>query len=139
MTMGTPQFNPYEPPQATAQWQADPARLFPALPESRWGEIEVSVASFYRGWWKRRLCLTGSIEANIEYDPVGDGERVFVNGGLVVKTSGWSWSAVQPHIGFHLEALGFAIPASIDVKASIFFLRTYAFRLVVAGKIIYEE
>ena len=135
----TPRFNPYEPPQATAPLQADPNRLFPVLPESRWGEIEVSVASFYRGWWKRRLVLTGSIEANIEYNPIGNGERVFVNGSLVARTSGWGWSIVQPHIDFHLEALGFAIPASIDVKASIFFLRTYAFRLTVAGKSIYEE
>ena len=135
----TPRFNPYEPPQAIAPLVTPPSLRYPVLPESRWGEIEVRVGSFDRGWWRRRLSLTGSIEANIEYDPVGNGERVFVNGSLVVQTSGLGWSFVQPHIDFHLEALGFAIPASIDVKASIFFLRTYAFRLTVAGKSIYEE
>ena len=139
MTMTTPDFNPYEPPQATAPLETDPSLRLPVLPESRWGEIDVSVASFDRGWWKRRLTLTGSIEANIEYGPVGGGERVFVNGSLVAQTSGMGWSFVEPHLDFHLEALGFAIPASIEVKASMFFLRTYAFRLTVAGKSIYEE
>jgi hypothetical protein len=83
--------------------------------------------------------LTGSIEADIKYDPVRNGERVFVNGRLVTHTSPWGWEIVQPHIDFHLEALGFAVPASIDVKAPIFFFRTNAFRLAVAGKTIYEE
>jgi hypothetical protein len=137
--MTTSHFNPYEPPQATAPLETAPSLRLPVLPESRWGEIDVSVAWFDRGWWERRLSLTGTIEANIEYNPVGNGERVFVNGSLVARTSGWGWSAVQPHIDFRLESLEFAVPASIDVKASIFFLRTYAFRLVVAGKTIYEE
>ena len=137
--MTTPHFNPYEPPQVTVPLETVPSVRFPVLPESRWHEIEVGVASFDRSWWKRHLSLTGSIEANIEYDPVGVGERVFVNGSLVAHTWGMGWSFVLPHIDFHLEALGFAIPASIDVKASIFFLRTYAFRLTVAGKTIYEE
>jgi len=137
--MTTPHFNPYQPPQATAPPQIEPSGFFPVLPESRWHEIEVRVASLDRGWWRRRLSLTGSVEVPIEYDPVGAGERVFVNGSLVAQTSGMGWSFVQPHMDFHLEALGFAIPASIDVKASIFFLRTYAFRLTVAGKTVYEE
>ena len=139
MTMAAPRFNPYEPPQVTVPMETVPNVRLPVLPESRWHEIEVRVASFDRRWWKRHLSLIGSIEANIEYDPVGAGERVFVNGSLVAQTSGMGWSFVQPHIDFHLEALGFAVPASIDVKASIFFLRTYAFRLTVAGKIVYEE
>jgi hypothetical protein len=137
--MTTPHFNPYEPPQVTVPLATVPSASFPVLPESRWHEIGVRVASFDRRWWKRHLNLTGSIEANLEYDPVGAGERVFVNGSLVAQTSGWGWSIVQPHIDFHLEALGFAIPANIDVKASIFFYRTNAFRLTVAGKTIYEE
>jgi hypothetical protein len=137
--MTTPHFNPYEPPQVTSPTETVPSVRPPVLPESRLHEIEVRVALFDRGWWKRRLVLTGSIEANVEYDPVGAGERVFVNGSLVTQTSGMGWSFVQPHIDFHLEALGFAIPASVDVKASIFFYRTCAFRLAVAGKTVYEE
>jgi hypothetical protein len=137
--MSTPRFNPYEPPLTTAPLETAPSLYLPVLPEGRWHETDVRVASFDRGWWKRRLSLTGNIEASIEYDPIGAGERVFVNGSLVAQTSGMGWSFVQPHIDFHLEALGFAVPASIDVKASIFFFRTYAFRLAVAGKTVYEE
>jgi len=101
--------------------------------------VDVSVLSVDRGWWKRRISITGNIEAAIEYDPTGSGERVFVNGRLLVHTSVWGWAIVQPHIDFRLEAFGFAVPASIDVKASLWFLRTYAFRLAVAGKTIYED
>ena len=132
-------LDPHETPRVTVPLETVPSVRLPVLPESRWHDIEVKVASFDRGWWKRRLSLTGSIEANVEYDPVGAGGRLFVNGGLVVQTSGMGWSFVQPHIDFRLETLGFAVPASIDVKASVFFLRTYAFRLTVAGKIVYEE
>lgn len=132
------QLNPYESPRASCEHGSGSA--LPVLPRSRWKEIEVRVASVFRGWWKRRIALAGSIDAHIEYDPVGSGERVYVNGRLIVTTSVWGWSIVQPHIDFCLETFEHAVPASIDVKASFWrLLRTYAFRLTVAGKTVYEE
>jgi hypothetical protein len=107
---------------------------------NQWHEIDVRVASVSRGWWRCRIALIGSIDADIEYDPRGNGERVYVNGRLVATTSGWGWNVVTPHIDFFLETFKYSVPASIDVKASFWrLLRTTAFRLTVAGQTVYED
>ena len=99
------------------------------------------VVSVRRGWWTRRISLAGSINAEIKYDPAGQGERVFVNGKLVVTTRYWHLSGnVAPHIDFHLETEEYAVPASIDVAASILrLLQLSRFELTVAGKTVYKE
>ena len=84
--------------------------------------------------------MTGTINANVEYNPIGNGERVYLDGQLIVTTSVFGWEVVKPHIDFYLEAFEHAVPASIDVRASVVcFLKTYAFRLIVAGKTVYDE
>ena len=83
--------------------------------------------------------LSGSINAEVEYNPIGAGERVYVDGQLLVTTSGSGLSFVQPHIDFVLEVFGHFVLASIDVKASFLLFKTYAFRFTVAGKTIYDE
>ena len=131
--------NPYEPP---ALVESETVSILPVLPEDRWCELDVQLVSFHRGWCERRILLGGSIPADIEYDPIGYGERVLVDGRMLVHTSpwGWGWETVQPHIDFQLKAFGYAIPASIDVKVSILrLLKTVVFRLTVAGKVVYEE
>ena len=130
--------NPYEPPLVSSH--GDPRLRLPVLPMNRWHEIAVRVASVDRGWCKCRIVLTGSIDADIEYDPRGIGERVYVNGRLIVTTSGWGWRLVTPHIDFLLESVQYSVPASIDVKASFWrLLRTTVFRLTVAGQTVYKD
>ncbi len=132
------QFNPYQSPRASLEH--DCGLVLPVLPSTRWHEIDVRVASAVRGWYRRRIRLTGSIVADIEYNPVGVGERVYVNGRLIVTTSGRGRALVEPHIDFYLEALQHAVPANIDVRASCWrLLRTVTFRLTIAGKTVYEE
>jgi len=59
--------------------------MLPLLLQHRWYEIDVWVATVDRGWWKRRVVLAGSINAEIKYDPAGHGERVFINGKLMLR------------------------------------------------------
>jgi hypothetical protein len=128
--------NPYEPPPAGRLG----ALTLPLLPEHRWHELELHVASAERGWCRRRIILTGSINAHVEYDPLGNGERVYVNHQLLVTTSAWGWSIVQPRIDFFLEACEHLVPACIHVRASLLrLLRTTAFRIEVAGRTVYED
>ncbi len=127
--------NPYASPKVNCDRDI---LTLPVLPRDRWNEVEVQ-ADVTRDFWKRRIALNGSINTVIDYDPVGAGERVYVDGHLLVTTSGHGWRLVQPHIDFVVEAFGHVVLASIDVKASLFFFKTYAFRLQVAGKTVYDE
>jgi hypothetical protein len=128
--------NPYKPPSAAAL----AALTLPLLPKHRWHELDIHVASVVRGWCRRRIILTGSIDAHVEYDPIGNGERVYVNSELLVTTSIWGWNIVQPRIDFFLEALEHLVPARIHARASLLrLLRTTAFRLDVAGRTVYED
>ncbi len=130
------QTNPYAPPKFACHRDIE---TLPILPSSRWDEIHIR-AAVCRGWWRRRVTLNGTINANLEYNPMGSGERVYVDGQLIVTTSVFGWEVVQPHIDFYLEAFEHAVPASIDVRASVVcFFKTYGFRLTVAGKTVYDE
>src|SRR5688572_1416070 len=102
-----PEINPY----ASPLFLNDPRRPFPVLPEDRWNEIDVRVVLFTRGWWRRWLTLVGSIDAEVEYDPRGNGERVYVNGQIVASTSCWGWDLVVPHIDFVLTSSEYLVPA----------------------------
>lgn len=89
--------NPYTPPGKSS---ASGAAL-PRLPKDRWGELEVRVESVYRGWWTRRLWLAGSIAAELYYNPGGNGERLYVDGNLLVTTPFLQFSGnVDPHLDF---------------------------------------
>jgi hypothetical protein len=85
------------------------------------------------------VSLFGTIHAELRYDPIGFGERLFLDGRLILTTSAHGGNLVQPRVDFFLEAFEHAVPARIDVKASILFFKTYAFRLTIAGKTVYEE
>ena len=129
------EINPYASPRENVDELA-----LPILPSSRWHELDLQVVSVIRGWWRRKIALTGTIEAEIEYDPRGQGERVYVNGRLVATTSVWVWENVAPHIDFFLDATDYRVPASIDVKAIFLqFLRTAEFRLTVADRVLYVD
>jgi hypothetical protein len=134
--MAVSEPNPYQSPLAEGLG----ALTLPLLPEHRWHELEIHVASVVRGWWRHRILLTGSIDALVEYDPRGNGERVYVNHQLLVTTSVWGWHLVEPCIDFFLEAFEHLVPARIHVRASLLLLlRTTAFRLEVAGRTVYED
>jgi hypothetical protein len=129
------EINPYAAPRL----HYEPSTLA-ILPKERWPELELEVASVHRGWWRRRIVLAGSINARLEYDPCGNGERVYVNGQLIVTTPWWGPDLVVPHIEFFLETEEHLVPASIDVRASFWRLfQTTAFRLTVADRIVYQD
>lgn len=83
--------------------------------------------------------LRGTINTTIEYNPIGAGERVYLDGRLIVTTPGNGWHLVQPRVDFYLEAFDHRVPARIDVRASLLFFKTFAFRLSVAGNTVYDE
>lgn len=140
--------NPYMPPHDNVQndnVQNEPTLeakpILHSLPEERWPEIDIQVASVEKGWWTRRLWLTGSVKAELYYDPAGHGERVYINGDLATTTSGWSvWHNVAPRIHFDLATgLGY-VPCIIDVRAPLWkLLQLSRFELTVAGKLVYQE
>jgi len=145
METRVPPVNPYQSPRSSAPSELDGSLALPVLPESRWNEVAVRVVPPVRGRWTRQITLTGSIDADLAYDAASFGERVYLNGQLIATTSAfyWSiWATVTPRIDFHLEVerLGHAVPARIDVAASFWRLcMISAFRLTIAGKIVYEE
>jgi len=93
------------------------------------------------GWASRRLVLGGSLAAELLYDPVGHGERVYIDGKLRAKTSGWNFfRSVAPHIQFTIPSQWGLVPCQIHVAASLSnLLRLTRFELYVAGKRIYQE
>ena len=134
------QVNPYQSPRSANQVvTTQVTAILAELPANRWHEVDVRVVDAHRGWWTQRVVLSGSINAEIKYDPIGNGETVYVDNQILLTTSPFGWALVQPHIEFYLESLGFLVPASIDVKASFFLaFRTTMFRLNVAGKTVYD-
>lgn len=96
-----------------------------------------------RGWTSRLIRLTGSVNAEIRYDGMGKGERVFVNDELVARTPLFStnvFNCVTPRIDFHLRWFGYLLPATIDVYASAFrFLKITRFKLTVQDRVLYQE
>lgn len=99
-------LNPFEPPVASGRV----ASSLPLLPEHRWGELKIEVSNVVRGWNRRRMILTGSINAQILYDPNGHGERVYVNDELVATTSVMGFRLVQPRANSSSKPLSISSP-----------------------------
>ncbi len=113
-------------------------------------EIVLRLHSVYQTTTERILVVLGSVEAEIKYDASGWGERVLVNGELAAQTSGilwpypgsWSWKlvTVTPRVKFRLRSGGLWLPAQVEVSAyAAFWKGIKDFRLVVAGRVVYEE
>jgi hypothetical protein len=105
-------------------------------------EIVLRLHSVYRTTWERILVVLGSVEAEINYDAAGLGERVLVNGELAAQTSGFSptWRLVAPRVKFRLSSGGLWLPAQVEVSVQWAFWKGIKdFRLVVADRLVYEE
>lgn len=90
-----------------------------------------------RGWLSRVFRVeTSAGTFEVEYRGAALGEWVLVDGVRVGRGGIWHTSMVAPHVGFRLGSAPFL--AEIDVRAWPW-LTVRAFRLVVAGKVLYSE
>jgi hypothetical protein len=117
------------------------ANLGPAYPAD---EPQVRVRTVFRERWRRVLMLTGDVDASVTYDSMGWGERVFVDGEVRARTSGWAMPLVYPWVEFTLPGRGINVPARIDVAAvirpwTLWTVRITHFRLTVARTVVYDE
>ncbi len=101
-------------------------------------DSSVLSATLVRSGWLSRVFRveTGAGIFEVEYQGASFGEWVLVDGVRVGRGGIWHTSMVAPHVGFRLGSAPFL--AEIDVRAWPW-LTMRAFRLVVAGKVLYSE
>jgi hypothetical protein len=111
------------------------------LPEGDWPALELCVWSVQRERWRRALVIKGSLDAEIWYEALGLGERVYVNGELRTLAVTFGLHLVAPRLVFALRGPGGWVPARIDVGASLlpWQLGLTRFQLMVAGRTLYQE
>jgi hypothetical protein len=122
------------------------ARRAPSSPahDAEPADAPVKLHSVYRDADRRILVVTGPVEAEIVYDTNGWGESVYLNGEKVAQTSGmaWTWQpvSVAPRVEFELRGGAAAFRARIEVTVYYQFWKGIKdFRLIVAGRAVYEE
>ncbi|MBM4074328.1 MAG: hypothetical protein FJ267_01630 [Planctomycetes bacterium] len=127
--------NPYAPPQSDLNVQRDRFTSFN-------GDGVVAVCR-HRGWLSRIIDLKGSINAEIRYEGLGFGERVYVDGALVARTPyfGFQFFILTPHIDFLISDGMYDVPASIDVYGPplSFWGHISRFSLTVGNVVVYRE
>lgn len=103
---------------------------------------DVSALCKHRGWCSRTIVLEGLVDAEVRYDGMGFGERVYVNGRLAAKTRFFTHylDNVTPHVDFSIDSPDGRVDAALDVRASLFdLLRITKFVLSISGCVVYAE
>jgi hypothetical protein len=117
--------NPFKAPQA---------RLGPAALNAWVSPSGVAVRLVGSTWMRRQIELTVGDETYlVDYQALGNGERVFVNG--VLAAHGGSVFRFAPRFDFRIGAL----PASLDVKVNIWTGKIRGLRLKLENELLYEE
>jgi hypothetical protein len=128
------QINPYESPRLSGE-QDDPP--------IEWQDRDLTAQLVQRGWVYRKVQLFGGISATVEYNGRGFGYETVSVDGTVAGTShyqGWESFTLFlcPQIPFNISAGGVAIPAKIEVRATLY-VTLAAFRLWVGDRVVYNE
>ena len=129
-------INPYASPVIPSESDKPP------LSQDKWHLLKIHVVDVQKQAMRRRILLTGDVEAEICYDGWVPNELVTVNGLKRFCGSVIYFSLVCPSIKFEVETENYRVPAMVHAAAT-FSLSTFLwlkkFAIVIGGRLIYAD
>jgi hypothetical protein len=129
-------INPYASPVIPSESDKPP------LSQDKWHLLKIHVVDVQKQAMRRRILLTGDVEAEICYYGWVPNELVTVNGSKRFRGSIAYFSLVCPTILFEVETTGHRIPAVVEAAAKFSlstFLRLRKFRIIIGNQLIYSD